>query len=248
MIQFIVLVLIIYFLVKFYMASKKSGKKAPDAPPPENPFKKKPVAEDPKKTAPMTDDFSGMDKDAFARAMAAMSGDAPAPEKPAAPKSEPPKAPSAPGDYDAFLEKVLNYYHSMWNKETGSLYTELDTTMPIDHFAVQVREHCLVESVWLQGDSIPLVTETEFTQICGSTPICLMNTSESQTNLLLAIAKYLVGLGTVTLKGNDFYPVRAKKQAPPAAEKPAGDDPDAALLAQMQAMLDQMSSDGGEQK
>ena len=237
----------------FYVLTGSAVKAEPKK---EEPKPAKPA--EPKKPASGGDEFAGIDKDAFARAMAAMSGDAPAPKKeepkPAEPpKPEPPKVevtPATEEHFTEFMKKVVGYYYDMWNKESGTLYTELDTTMPIDHFAVQVRETCLVESVWLKGDEIPLVTETEYTKICGGGPIYPMTEKADQTKALVLIAKFLVELGTVEVKGNDFYPIR-KSVTPPAEPKkpdaPADEDQEAKLRAQVQAMLEaQMRGDNPE--
>lgn len=210
----------------------------------------------PPKPAPAkdpADELFGIDHDAVARAMARMNGDA-EPIEPPKPEPKPAPAPDDTERFKAFLAKILGYYHSMWNKEDGSLYTELDTTMPIDHFGIQVRENCLVESVWLIGDSIPLVTETAYSKLCGDAPVYdRMDDPEMQQKLLVLIAKFLTELGTVEVRGNDFYPIRAKKAAPPAPEAPAGGgkaaeefdeaDQEARLRAQVQAMLDQQKKD-----
>lgn len=202
----------------------------------------------PKPTTAADEEPSGIDHDTVARAMARMNGGA-EPADPPEPK------PDDTERFKAFLAKILIYYHSMWNKEDGSLYTELDSTMPIDHFAIQVRENCLVESVWLIGDNIPLVTETAYSKLCGDGPVYdRMGDPEMQQKLLVLIGKYLTGLGTVEIRGNDFYPIRAKKAAPPPAEqeKPSGGkaaeefdeaDQEARLRAQVQAMLDQQKKD-----
>ena len=218
---------------------------AGDSPPvkPEQPPKPEP-AKDP------ADELAGIDHDAVARAMARMNGE---PASAETPKPEP--KPDDTERFKAFLAKILGYYHSMWNKEDGSLYTELDSTMPIDHFAIQVRENCLVESVWLIGDSIPLVTETAYSKLCGDSPVYdRMDDPEMQQKLLVLIGKFLTELGTVEIRGNDFYPIRAKKAAPPPAEpeKPSGGkaaeefdeaDQEAKLRAQVQAMLNQQKQD-----
>lgn len=163
--------------------------------------------------------FSGISADAFAQAFAQMDSDSPAPKAPEAPKDEPTPAPATSSDDEdegdpemlkAISVGVLGYYHTMWNKDSGALYTELNSTMPIDHFAFQAKETCLVESVWLIGDTVPLVTETPYAKLCAdgiADPV--LRSAKDRKTLELLLAKYLVSeLGTVTLKGNDFYPIR----------------------------------------
>lgn len=162
------------------------------------------------------DAFSAVSADAFAQAFAQMGGDAPKKAEEPAPAPAPAPAADNSADSDpellkAIAKNVLGYYHTMWNKESGALYTELNSSMPIDHFSFQAKESCLVESVWLIGDSVPLVTETAYEKLCAGDGIAtpVLRSAKDRKELELLLAKYLVDeLGTVTLKGNDFYPIR----------------------------------------
>ena len=201
-----------------------TGISAPKAEPEPKPEPKAEVKGDPFGASSDSDfgsvdsQFSGISADAFAQAFAQMDSDAPKKEEAPAPKAEPTPAAAADdsdeGDPEllkAISVNVLGYYHGMWNKESGSLYTELNSTMPIDHFSFQAKETCLVESVWLIGDSVPLVTETTYEKLCAGDGIAtpVLRSAKDRKTLELLLAKYLVDeLGTVTLKGNDFYPVR----------------------------------------
>ena len=206
-----------------------------------------------------------LDSSAFARAFAVMNGDAPAPakpEEPSKPAARGDAAPAGPSPFDPsaehkeFSADILGYYHNLWNRENGTLYTDLDK-LPIDHFSIQIRADRLVESVWMQGDDIPLVSETEYTKLCGSHSIPDLSSEQAQNELLLLVAKYLVHLGTVTVKGNDFYPSRGGAPRPAAPEDPApAEGPsgkaadafsqankDAQLRAQIQAMMEKQRGD-----
>ena len=207
-----------------------------------------------------------IDQAAFARAFAHMKGGDGAPAgtpKAESPKAAAPKKPEAPqpapaGEdprYSAFAAKILDYYRGLWNRESGSLYTELDT-MPIRCFSLQVREDRLVESVWLEGDELPLVTDTPYDKLCGDTPVCPMNTPELQERLRSQIFQFLLGLGTVALQGDVFVPVRPGQSAPAGGASQSGGAPkgggqggnpadkDAQLRAQVQALLEKQKRDG----
>lgn len=241
------------------------------------PAKAAPKAE-PKKSSAPPKAGDPIDQAAFARAFSHMSGDAPKGESPkAAPaKPEPTKAsepagpeppkPQASGTdgedkYDKFIKNILGYYQKLWNKEDGTLYTELDS-MPIHHFGVQVRADRLVESVWLDGDDIPLVNETEYAKLCaGDESAQVIPLASPQMDKLLGLIRdFLIYLGTVEPRGDYFYPLRPGQapsgQGTPAggasAPKPAGGkaaqdfsqaDKDAQLRAQVQALLEKQKKD-----
>lgn len=231
-----------------------------------------------------------LDQDAFARAFAHMSGGgatppkAPqaaqpeppkhAPAKPEAPQPPKPEAPKpAASDDDShkrFVTDILGYYHNLWNRENGSLYTELDN-MPIRCFTIQVRADKLVESVWLEGDEIPLVSDTEFSKLSPENASVYPLAEPAQNQLFGLIRDYLLHLGTVELRGDSFYPLRPG-QAPAGqgaasgasssgtssggGSAPAGKgaqgagkmDQDAQLRAQVQAMLERQKKDNPPKK
>ena len=231
-----------------------------------------------------------LDQDAFARAFAHMSGggatppkapqaappEAPnhAPAKPEAPQPPQPEAPKpAASDDDShkrFVTDILGYYHNLWNRENGSLYTELDN-MPIRCFTIQVRADKLVESVWLEGDEIPLVSDTEFSKLSPENASVYPLAEPAQNQLFGLIRDYLLHLGTVELRGDSFYPLRPG-QAPAGqgaasgasssgtssggGSAPAGKgaqgagkmDQDAQLRAQVQAMLERQKKDNPPKK
>ena len=258
------------------------------------PVKTAPVKSEPVKTAPKAEPAKSsappkagdkLDQAAFARAFAHMSGEdskagAPKAESgKAAPKAEP-QAPSKPAEppkpqasgsqgedmYDKFVKHILGYYQKLWNKEDGTLYTELDS-MPIHHFGVQVRADRLVESVWLEGDDIPLVNETEYAKLCaGDESARVIPLADPQADKLLGLIRdFLIYLGTVEPRGDYFYPLRPG-QAPSGQGAPAGADTgakadggkvaqgfsqadkDAQLRAQIQAMLEKQKKDNPPKK
>lgn len=207
-----------------------------------------------------------IDQAAFARAFAHMSGDdskaAPkAAAKPEAPKAEAPKPePSKPAEdaaFQKFAQNILGYYHGLWNRDNGSLYTELDT-MPIHHFSVQVKEDRLIESVWLEGDEIPLVTDTNYDKICGGDPVYPMSTQALQDKLLGLIYDYLQHLGTVEVRGQDCFPVRAGQSQPAPAEPQAPQgkieqqfsqsEKEEQFRARVQALMEQQRKDNPPKK
>lgn len=130
----------------------------------------------------------------------------------------------------------------MWDKD-GSLYKELDTSMPIDHFAIQLKGDRVVDSVWLSGDELPLVSETAYADLPGGSPVAEL-TSDQLNIAYVHVKRALTGLGTLTYdKHADlFYPVhKGKPQEPPKPKdsgKEGGKKPMSDLEAQMQAMLD----------
>lgn len=227
-----------------------------------------------------------LDQDAFARAFAHMSGGgatppkAPqaaqpeppkhAPAKPEAPQPEAPKPAASDDDsHKRFVADILGYYHNLWNRENGSLYTELDN-MPIRCFTIQVRADKLVESVWLEGDEIPLVSDTEFSKLSPENASVYPLAEPAQNQLFGLIRDYLLHLGTVELRGDSFYPLRPG-QAPAGqgaasgasssgtssgGSAPAGKgaqgagkmDQDAQLRAQVQAMLERQKKDNPPKK
>ena len=228
-----------------------------------------------------------LDQDAFARAFAHMSGGgatppkAPqaaqpeppkhAPAKPEAPQPEAPKPAASDDDsHQRFVTDILGYYHNLWNRENGSLYTELDN-MPIRCFTIQVRADKLVESVWLEGDEIPLVSDTEFSKLSPENASLYPLAEPAQNQLFGLIRDYLLHLGTVELRGDSFYPLRPG-QAPAGqgaasgasssgtssggGSAPAGQgaqgagkmDQDAQLRAQVQAMLERQKKDNPPKK
>lgn len=227
-----------------------------------------------------------LDQDAFARAFAHMSGGgatppkAPqaaqpeppkhAPAKPEAPQPEAPKPAASDDDsHKRFVTDILGYYHNLWNRENGSLYTELGN-MPIRCFTIQVRADKLVESVWLEGDEIPLVSDTEFSKLSPENASVYPLAEPAQNQLFGLIRDYLLHLGTVELRGDSFYPLRPG-QAPAGqgaasgasssgtssgGSAPAGKgaqgagkmDQDAQLRAQVQAMLERQKKDNPPKK
>lgn len=226
------------------------------------------------KSAPPPKAGDKLDQAAFARAFAHMSGDAPqgGPSKaPEAPKSAPPPKTEAPAGVipEPFLKKILHYYESLWNKESGSLYTEL-ASMPIHHFGVQAREDRLVESVWLEGDDIPLVSETEYAKLCGDDKEAagvIPLTAPRQTQLMAEISGFLLYLKTVEVRDGYFYPLKPG-QVPTGSGAPTGgapsgsgaapagkaaqgfsqSDKEAQLRAQIQAMMEKQKKDNPPKK
>ena len=162
--------------------------------------------------------------------------------KPAPKKPEPPKPDADPAQEQALISRIAVYYTSMWDKQ-GSLYKELDTSMPIDHFAIQLKGDRVVDSVWLSGDEVPLVSETAYTDLPGESPVAEL-TSGQLKGAYASVTQTLTSLGTLTYdKDADlFYPVhKGKPQEPPKPESTAGKEgkkPMSDLEAQMQAMLD----------
>lgn len=231
-----------------------------------------------------------LDQDAFARAFAHMSGGGATPPKapqaaqpeppkhtPAKPEAPQPPQPEAPkpaaSDDDShkrFVTDILGYYHNLWNRENGSLYTELGN-MPIRCFTIQVRADKLVESVWLEGDEIPLVSDTEFSKLSPENASVYPLAEPAQNQLFGLIRDYLLHLGTVELRGDSFYPLRPG-QAPAGQGAASGAsssgtssgggsasagkgaqgagkmDQDAQLRAQVQAMLERQKKDNPPKK
>ena len=205
-----------------------------------------------------------LDQDAFARAFAHMSGDAPQGGPSKAPAPEAPKTEDQAGVIpEPFLKKILHYYESLWNKESGSLYTEL-ASMPIHHFGVQAREDRLVESVWLEGDDIPLVSETEYAKLCGDDKEAagvIPLTAPQQSRLMAEISSFLLYLNTVEVRDGYFYPLKPGQAptgsgAPTGGAAPAGkaaqgfsqSDKEAQLRAQIQAMMEKQKKDNPPKK
>ena len=217
-----------------------------------------------------------LDQAAFARAFAHMSGDAPQGGASKAPAPEPPKSAPAPKTEapagvipEPFLKKILHYYESLWNKESGSLYTEL-ASMPIHHFGVQTREDRLVESVWLEGDDIPLVSETEYAKLCGADQEAagvIPLTAPQQSQLMAEISGFLLYLKTVEVRDGYFYPLKPGQAptgsgaptggapsgsgAPPAGKAAQGfsqSDKETQLRAQIQAMMEKQKKDNPPKK
>lgn len=159
------------------------------------------------------------------------------PEKPAEPPK--PKKPAGPSkaQIDGLMKRIIDYYTEMWNPKTGSLYKELDVSMPIDHFSIQLKADRLVDSVWLSGDELPLVSETAYTDLPGSSELTRLPRSITAS----ALQSTLTGLGTVTYdEQNDlYYPIHKKKPQEPPKDKPdSSGKPANDLAAQMQAILD----------
>ena len=165
-------------------------------------------------------------------------------KKPEPPKPAPtPKKPDPdPAQEQALISRIATYYTSMWDKQ-GSLYKELDSSMPIDHFAIQLKGDRVVDSVWLSGDEVPLVSETAYTDLPGESLVAEL-TSGQLKGAYASVTRTLTSLGTLTYdKDADlFYPVhKGKPQEPPKPESTAGKEgkkPMSDLEAQMQAMLD----------
>ena len=219
---------------------------------------------EPKKSSAPPKAGDPIDQAAFARAFAHMGvTGGKADDGKSAPKAEPPKADANQAALKQFHTNILGYYHSLWNRDTGSLYTEL-ATMPIHHFAVQVKPDRLVESVWLDGDEIPLVSETEYAKLCNgdeSTQVIPLSSQQEMDQLLGLIRDYLLHLGTVELRGDTFYPLRPGQSSGAPAGAPAGSgtgsdaptgkaaqgfsqsDKDAQLRAQVQALLEKQKKD-----
>ena len=250
----------------------ETPKSAPAAAPKSSPA---PKAEPAKSSAPPKVGDK-LDQAAFARAFAHMSGDAPQAGASKAPAPEPPKSAPAPKTEapagvipEPFLKKILHYYESLWNKESGSLYTEL-ASMPIHHFGVQTREDRLVESVWLEGDDIPLVSETEYAKLCGADQEAagvIPLTAPQQTQLMAEISGFLLYLKTVEVRDGYFYPLKPGQAptgsgaptggvasgsgAPPAGKAAQGfsqSDKEAQLRAQIQAMMEKQKKDNPPKK
>ena len=135
--------------------------------------------------------------------------------------------------------------------------------MPIHHFGIQVREDRLVESVWLEGDDIPLVNETEYAKLCaGDESAQVIPLSSPRMDKLMGLIRdFLAYLGTVELRGDFFDPLRpgqaSSGQTPTGgAAAPAGkaakgfsdSDKEAKLRAQIQAMMEKQKKDNPPKK
>ena len=229
-----------------------SGEDSKGGTPKPEPVKTAPVKSEPVKTAPKAEPKKSsappkagdpIDQAAFARAFAHMSGDAPkgespkaAPAKPEPPEASEPARPEPP-------------------KTTGG---DEAARKQFHHFGVQVRADRLVESVWLDGDEIPLVNDTEYTKLCSgdaSAKAFPLSSQQEMDQLYGLIRDYLLHLGTVELRGDYFYPLRPG-QAPSGQSAPEGTstggkaaqafsqaDKDAQLRAQVQALLEKQKKD-----
>lgn len=229
--------------------SSSTSKKSPPAPTPKAA----------KKFAEKTDDSSSgssstpqvgdeIDTDAFARAFAAMTGETPADSSESTKDSgfkggSDAKAPSSEADTSALTKVIQDYYVSMWNSKNGTLYTELDVTMSIDHFAIQIKGDHVVDSVWLRGDDVPLVSETKYASMPGATE-SLTCPESAASAVFRRVKETLEGLGTIQYQDELFYPI-GKKQSAPTGSGSSSDPtaPDAATMAQLQAMLEQQMRD-----
>lgn len=238
--EFLLLVVIIVVLVALFKSKGPNDKAATGGthtPPVSHPAAPK--------ATPKADPFTGVDRDAFARAQAVMSGSKPAPKADASGSfSAAAKAPTKEPPQDTpFQKAVKNYFRSNWDKD-GSIYQDLDS-MPINSFTVQFREDRIVESISLEGQDIPLVNETMYDTLCAKESIPDLTTEAAQSELLTALTDYLTGLGTLTLRNGAFVPVRTSAPAKPKPsaqpeQKQGGTDYEA-LRAQMQSMLEQMA-------
>ena len=175
--------------------------------------------------------------DTLLKSSSGKGADAEKSEKPVEPPK--PKKPAGPSQaqIDGLMARIIAYYTEMWNPKTGSLYKELDVSMPIDHFSIQLKADRLVDSVWLSGDELPLVSETAYTDLPGASELTSLPKSVKTTALQTA----LIALGTVTYdEQNDlYYPIHKKTpQEPPKADGKSARKPMSDLEAQMQAMLD----------
>ncbi len=177
---------------------------------------------------------------------------APAPEDTpsAAPATEPVPSPAAaePPAAPAFWAGLTGYFHGNWAKD-GAIYQALDE-MPITCFTVQLTPDRLIESITLEGQSAPLVNETNYTTLCPADAIPDFSDPTRQKAVWTALAAELVSLGTLRQTGDAFFPIRSTPTpAPKPAQPPCSkgslwqEKGYEALRSQMQTMLEQMAKD-----
>lgn len=161
----------------------------------------------------------------------------------AASDGAPDSKPQPHGADPAFLHALEQYFYSNWAKD-GSIYSDLDQ-MPILRFSVQPGSDRVIESIFLEGQAAPIINETRYDSLCDAAVIPDLSSPADQQQLSAHLSDYLLGLGTVTRKGTDFYPIRTAKpeDAPAAPAKKSGGPDYETLRAQMQSMLEQMAKD-----
>lgn len=133
-------------------------------------------------------------------------------------------APAHAAPDETLARRVVDYYTGMWNGTDGTLFT--DPAMTIDRFGFRLEADHLTDTVWLEGSTQPLISDTAYSALPGQSRT--MRLEDGQCAPLYARVKdALLQLGTVRCRNELFYPIHT------APER----DSKADLEAQMQQLL-----------
>lgn len=133
-------------------------------------------------------------------------------------------APAHAAPDETLARRVVDYYTGMWNGTDGTLFT--DPAMTIDRFGFRLEADHLTDTVWLEGSTQPLISDTAYSALPGQSRT--MQLEDGQYAPLHARVKdALLQLGTVRCRNELFYPIHTAPEHNSKAD----------LEAQMQQLL-----------
>ena len=74
-------------------------------------------------------------------------------------------APAHAAPDETLARRVVDYYTEMWNGTDGTLFT--DPAMTIDRFGFRLEADHLTDTVWLEGSTQPLISDTAYSALPG---------------------------------------------------------------------------------
>lgn len=139
-------------------------------------------------------------------------------------KLRPEQEPSDAAPDETLARRVVDYYTGMWNGTDGTLFT--DPAMTIDRFDFRLEADHLTDTVWLEGSTQPLISDTAYSALPGQSRTVRLEDSQCAP-LYARVKDALLQLGTVRCRNELFYPIHTAPEH----------DSKADLEAQMQQLL-----------
>ena len=139
-------------------------------------------------------------------------------------KLRPEQEPSDAAPDETLARRVVDYYTGMWNGTDGTLFT--DPAMTIDRFGFRLEADHLTDTVWLEGSTQPLISDTAYSALPGQSRTVRLEDGQ-YAPLYARVKDALLQLGTVRCRNELFYPIHT------APEHDSKTD----LEAQMQQLL-----------
>ncbi len=134
------------------------------------------------------------------------------------------EAPAQTAADEALAQRVVDYYTGMWNGMDGTLFT--DPAMTIDRFGFRLTADHLTDTVWLEGSTQPLISDTAYSALPGQSQVVRLEDGQ-YAPLYKRVKDALLQLGTVRCRNMLFYPIHTAPEH----------DPKADLEAQVQELL-----------
>ena len=103
-------------------------------------------------------------------------------------------APAHAAPDETLARRVVDYYTGMWNGTDGTLFT--DPAMTIDRFGFRLEADHLTDTVWLEGSTQPLISDTAYSALPGQSRTVRLEDGQ-YAPLYARVKDTLLQLGTV---------------------------------------------------